>query len=136
MAVELYQFTATVPANTPATALYVYPMPLGLWDIESIDLEVPPGPAGLMGFYLALSGQQWLPHSPGQFIVWDDTKDSWSLNDQPTSYGWEVHAYNLDSYSHAIVVRFHVSLPPVPVMITPPSLTIISNPLPRPQMVF
>jgi hypothetical protein len=136
VAIEVYQQTVSIPANTLKTALYVSTLALGLWDIESIDLEVPPGPAGLMGFYLAISGQQWIPHSAGEFIVWDDTKDSWNLSGQPTSTSWELHGYNTDQYPHEVVVRFHVNLIPTPVMTTPPSLTIISTPIAQPVSVL
>jgi hypothetical protein len=101
------------------------------WIIESVDLEVPPGPAGLMGFYLAISGTQWIPHSAGQFIVWDDTKDTWYLTDQPTSYGWEMHGYNTDIYPHSVVVRFHLLTPPDPTGATAPSITIVTTPAPQ-----
>ena len=123
MAAEFQQFTVTIPAGTPATALYVAKLPMTLWTLEGVDLEVPPGPAGLMGFYLALSGEQWIPRGAGQFLIWDDVQASWRLDDQPTSYGWELHGYNLDAYDHSVVVRFHVSSPSSPLVNVMPSLS-------------
>ena len=115
MASEVLQFAALIPANTPKTALSTTSLELGEWVVESIDLEVPAGPDGLMGFYLALSGEQWIPHSPGQFIVWDDVSDSWYLNDQPTTDTWSIVGYNLDAANaHQVVVRFHVNPLPNP----------------------
>jgi len=105
-------------------------MPLNLYEIESIDLEVPPGPSGLMGFYLALSGQQWIPWETGEFIVWDDYRDNWPLTDQPTSSGWEVHGYNLDEYDHSVVVRFHLNIVTSPLVLTPPALTFVMTSVP------
>lgn len=137
MAAEVHQFTAKIPANTPQSALAVVALPLNLYDIESIDLEVPPGPSGLMGFYLALSGQQWLPWEAGEFLVWDDRFDSWPLTDQPTSYGWEIHGYNLDGYDHFVVVRFHVNIVETPVdRPVTPVMTIITNVAPAPALVL
>ena len=136
MAAEIHGFTAVIPANTSKTALAVVKLPLGLYDIESIDLEVPPGPSGLMGFYLALSGQQWIPWESGEFLVWDDREKSWPLNNQPTSYGWEVHGYNLDTYDHDVIVRFHVNIVTAsPAIPNPPTLTIITNVAPAPALV-
>lgn len=109
MAAEVHQYTATIPANTPKSAPVTVPISLDYFDIESIDLEVPPGPAGLMGFYIARSGQQWIPYESGEFLVWDDRFDSWYLTDQPTGGGWEIVGYNLDVYDHDVVVRFHVN---------------------------
>ena len=62
MATQVRQFTATIPAGTLKTALVTVALDLDYVEIESVDLEVPPGPSGLMGFYLARSGQQWIPY--------------------------------------------------------------------------
>ena len=127
MAAEIHGFTAIIPASTPKSALVVIPLPLNNFEIESIDVEVPPGPAGLMGFYLAISGQQWIPWESGEFMVWDDREKSWPLNDQPTSEGWQVVGYNLDAYDHEVVVRFHVNVPASPLVTTGPSVTFITT---------
>ena len=135
MAAEIHGFTAVIPANTPKSALAVIDLPLNNFEIESIDVEVPPGPAGLMGFYLAISGQQWIPWEMGEFLIWDDREKSWPLNDQPTSEGWEVHGYNLDAYDHEVVVRFHVNVPPSPLVTTGPSVTFITTNVTTPSLV-
>jgi hypothetical protein len=126
VAAEVHQFTATIPANTPVSAPVTVPISLSYWSLESVDLEVPPGPSGLMGFYLARSGQQWIPYEAGEWLVWDDRFDSWTLTNQPTGEGWQVVGYNLDVYPHDVVVRFHVNIiapasllaPPVPTFVT------------------
>ena len=126
MAAEVHQFTAPIPAGTLQTAPVVVPLAIEYLSIESIDLEVPPGPSGLMGFYLARNGQQWIPYEAGEWIVWDDRFDSWILTNQPTGGGWQVVGYNEDVYSHDVIVRFHVNLlspivasaPPVPTFVT------------------
>jgi hypothetical protein len=110
MSAEVFQFTATIPPNTPQSAPVTVPLNLGQWDIETIDIEVPPGPAGLMGFYLALSGEPYIPHTTGQWIVWDDVTRSWQVTSQPTSNVWQVVGYNLSVVNpHSVVVRFHVN---------------------------
>lgn len=136
MAIEVYQFAVTIPAGTANTSPYSANLTLPLFDIESIDLEVPPGPSGLMGFYLALSGQQWIPHSTGQWIVWDNTKVNWPLSEQPTSYGWQLYGYNTDVYPHTVTVRFHVNLVPDVQQPTPPTVNIIATPTPQPVSVL
>ena len=127
MAAEVHQFTVTIPAGTTKAAPYVKTTSLPGYVLESIDLEVPPGAGGLMGFYLAVSGQQWIPWETGEWLVWDDRFDSWYLHDQPTPDSWEVVGYNSDVYAHSVVVRFHVnpstSSPSSPV----PSITFVST---------
>lgn len=127
MATQVRQFTATIPANTLKTALATVPLSLDYVDIESIDLEVPPGPAGLMGFYIARSGQQVIPFESGEFLVWDDRFDSWYLTDQPTGGGWEIVGYNLDVYDHAVVVRFHTNPVQSANTVVPSPLTFIAS---------
>lgn len=110
MAFMVRQFGAQVPANTPQSAPVTYSLNTGFWDIESIDLEVPPGPAGLMGFQLWIGGSQWIPYEPNQWLVWDDVEKSWPMNDQPLGVPWSIVAYNSDAaFSHGIVVRFHIN---------------------------
>jgi len=129
MAAEIHQFTRTIPANTPTTALVTIPLGLSNYEIESVDLEVPPGPMGTMGFYVSRSGQQWIPYEAGEFIVWDDRFDNWPLTAQPTGQGWEITGYNLDIYDHDVVMRFHVNPLTVVAATAPPSVTIVTTPL-------
>ncbi len=138
MAQYVYQFTTTVPAGTTKAAPLVAPITLDGWDIESIDLEVPPGPAGLAGFYVENNGVQWIPFSPGEWIVWDDRFDSWYFTDQPNASGWAVVAYNTDVFDHDVVLRFHVnsaiaSVPAAPVIVSP---TFVTSGLPLPEAVL
>lgn len=123
MATQVRQFTVTIPANTSKSALVTLPIDLDYVEIESIDLEVPPGPSGLMGFYIARSGQQVIPYESGEFIVWDDRFKSWPLTDQPTGSGWQIIGYNLDVFSHDVVVRFHTNPVTAAIGALPPSLT-------------
>jgi len=127
MAQEVHQYTATIPANTPKAALYTSQIALQGYEIESVDIEVPPGPSGMMGFYLARSGQQWLPFEAGEFLTWDDRYDSWYLSDQPSGVGWEVVGYNTDRYDHSVTVRFHVNSPGSNAAPAPSALSIITT---------
>jgi hypothetical protein len=129
MADEVHQFLCTIPAGTPKSSLYVTKMPLNLYSVDQIDVEVPPGPSGQMGFYLALSGQQWIPWEAGTFIVWNGQSDSWPLTNQPTSAGWELHGYNLGAYPHSVTVRFHLSAIVNPTPPVVPTLAIVTTPL-------
>lgn len=130
MAIRVLPFTATIPANTPKATPYVIAIDLDYWDIESIDLEVPPGPSYLMGFYVANNGIQWFPFGTDEWVVWDDRAESWPVTGQPNAGGWSIVGYNLDTqYDHAVTVRFHVN-PPAPSSSVVPPITIISTPAP------
>lgn len=126
MATEVHQFTVTIPAGTTKAATFSENLSLDNRVIESIDLEVPAGPAGLMGFYIARAGQQVIPFEDGQYIVWDDRSASWQLSEQPTAQGWQIVGYNTGVFDHAVVVRFHTNYPDI-VSTALPELTIVST---------
>lgn len=130
MADEVLQFTCAIPAGTLKTAPVTIAMSMQLWEVESIDLEVPSGPSGLMGFYLAIGTEQWLPHRAGEWFVWNDRSKNWPLTNQPTSYGWNLVGYNTGKYTHSVTVGFHVNaIANAQSSAVAPSLTIISQPL-------
>lgn len=124
-------FSVTIPAGTPIATPYIQALPMDSWEVESVDLMVPPGPWGNMGFALYRSGTQAIPWNGTTWIVWDDREENWVLDDLPTSQGWQVVGYNLGVYPHAVTIRFHVNVipsasPPLPV------LTVVSSPPPPP----
>jgi hypothetical protein len=130
MSYMVRQFSATIPMNTPLSAPVTVNLATGWWQIDVIDLEVPPGPAGLMGFQLWIGGGQWIPFEPGEYLVWDDIQNSWVMTDQPLGQQWSIVGYNEDDFNdHAVTVRFHISqvAAPAPSM---PSITFVSTPTP------
>ena len=108
MALRVLQFAATIPAGTPKTAPVTTTFALDNWEVEAIGLEVPPGPGGLMGFYVANNGVPWIPQPAGSYLVWDNYRDKWPLEGQPNASGWQVVGYNTGVYAHTVTVRFHV----------------------------
>lgn len=123
MATRVLPFTVTIPAGTLATTPYVQAIDLDGWTLQRLDLEVPSGPAGLMGFQIFNNGVPWLPYGTDEWIVWDDVKDTWYLDDQPNAGGWEVHGYNDDTaYDHAVTVRCHVVPATIPATAPAPAV--------------
>lgn len=133
MATEVHQFSVTIPAGTPIDSPFTDELGQANYEIESVDVEVPPGPSGLVGFYIALDEQQWIPWEMGEYIIWDNRTESWQTEDQTVNSGWEITGYNLGQYDHTITVRFHTN--PIPVATVDPNasniyptVTIISTP--------
>lgn len=128
MARYVYQYSVTIPAGTEETAPATSDIDLDNYDIESIDLEVPPGPAGLMGFAVFNNGQRWLPVGDNAWLVWDDVQQSWYLSDQPNASGWAIVGYNTGTYDHAVTVRMHVNPTNANSPVTlPPRVTFVST---------
>lgn len=109
MATRVLPFAVTIPAGTPASAPVTIPLAMDNWEVEAIELEVPPGPAGLMGFQILNNGVAWVPYGPGEWFVWDDVRETYRMTDQPTASGWAVQGYNTGTYDHAVIVRMHVN---------------------------
>lgn len=137
MASEVHQFTATIPAGTLDTAPFVCDVVLDNRVVVQIDLEVPSGTAGLMGFYLAHSGTQLIPAEPGEWIVWDDVEREWALDDYPDSNGWQVVGYNTGDYDHPVVLRLHTNYPDATTVLPPaPTVTFVGAPAPVSALIL
>jgi hypothetical protein len=130
MATEIHQFNATIPAGTLSSAPITVSLGQANYEIESVDVEVPNGPNGLMEFYIGLSGQQWIPFEQGTYIRWNDRSGSWNTENQTVNGGWEVTGFNTGTYDHTVTVRFHTNpIPDPPSASTDqviPNVTIIS----------
>jgi hypothetical protein len=109
MATRVLPFTVTIPPETLASAPVSIPINLDGWTVEALDLEVPPGPSGLMGFQIYNNGVAWIPYGPGNWLVWDDNTERYYLDNQPDAGGWAVVGYNDGVYPHNVTVRAHVS---------------------------
>lgn len=130
MAVRVLPFTVSIPTGTTPAAPSTQAINLDGWVVERFDLEVPPGPGGLMGFQLYNNGVAWIPYGPGNWIVWDDRSNEYYLDDQPDAGGWAVVGYNEGLYPHIVTVRAHVTpvtATPTPVTIAGSSLTFVST---------
>lgn len=137
MALRVLEFAVTIPAGTAKSALEVTPLDLDNWEVEVLDLEVPPGPSGVMGFYVANNGVQWVPFTKGAFLVWDDVRASWPLQGQPNASGWQLVGYNEGQYDHTVTVRFHVGQPKTAAAIpTVPSFTFVGSGIAEPEPIL
>jgi len=97
----------TVPAGTLATAPQTTALTLRDAVLQRIEVVIPPGPSGLMGFAFLHSGQQIIPFTTSQWIIADDDKLEWEVDQFPTGNKWSVKAYNTDVYPHSIYLRLH-----------------------------
>jgi hypothetical protein len=97
----------TVPAGTLITAPQTTALSLRDAVLQRIEVVIPPGPSGLMGFAFLHSGQQIIPFNTAQWIIADDDKLSWDVDNYPTGNKWSVRAYNTDVYAHSLYLRLH-----------------------------
>lgn len=105
-AVEVRSFVVTIPAGTPLAAPVTRNVPFPARVVNAIHWKVPPGPSGLMGWRLAMSGGIAVIPTGGGWIITDGDSDTWNLTGQPDSGQWQVTGYNTDIYDHSVYLDF------------------------------
>lgn len=111
---RLYQLAATFPAGTPVNAPISVPLILEDNQLVEMDITIPDGPSGLMGFRVLQSQQQIVPWGNTGFIVANDEKIRYSYDDQIQSSGIVVQGYNTDIFAHTIYIRVTITDLPLP----------------------
>lgn len=110
MAREIRKFEAKIPAGTAKTAPVTIDVSFPPRVVTQINVRVPPGPNGNLGFQIAAAGNQVIPINLGQFIVANDDRMEWPLTDYIDSGDWQVVGYNTGAYDHTIYVTFLLDL--------------------------
>lgn len=78
-------------------------------DVIRIDIMVPPGPSGFLGFHLDNGGGQVIPEGEDVWITPDDVYLSFTVEDMPNNGNWQLVSYNQGNYSHTIYIYLHVN---------------------------
>jgi hypothetical protein len=121
MASRIEIFTITVPPNTPIATPQISTMTFDIGQVDRVEIVVPPGPSGLVGFGILHSGESVIPREPGRWIIADHEVLTWPLDNVPTSGKWGVRIYNLDVFQHALYFRWLVtelvSVPSLPTLV-------------------
>lgn len=110
---QIQTFNCTIPNTATPSAPVSVPMQLGIWDIAWVEVDVPSGQNNATGFYIATSGQQYIPFRVGATPNWLNLSGStkhWDLHNQPTSGDWSLVGYNLGNFSHTITVSWGLVL--------------------------
>ena len=102
-------FDVNVPAAVLAASPMTFPLVFPQGAVDKIRMIVPYGPAGNVGLQLWVGGSQYLPRTPGSYIVADNYTPEWDVRNTNTSGSWQLVAYNTDIWPHLIQVAFDVS---------------------------
>lgn len=108
MADRVEHFEVYVAAGTQPGTPFTYPMVFRQGIVREIDVRIPPGPSGEVGFRLMSGGAQYLPRTDGAWIIADDEFIQWPIKDAITSGSFGMSAYNTDIYAHTLYVSFQV----------------------------
>jgi hypothetical protein len=108
MADRIEWFTVTIPANTPIATPITIPLVFPQGEVMEIDVKVPPGPAGNLGFFLTAGGSQYIPRTRGNYITPDSDYFQWAIANAINSGSWGITAYNTDVWPHTLEIGFQV----------------------------
>lgn len=109
MAERLETFAVTCPAGTAITAPVTTALPFSESIVEKLEITVPNGPSGFMGFRFRHSTQVVIPFDSSKWIVADGVELAWPLQGYPTGDKWSIQMYNTDIFDHTVYVRFLVN---------------------------
>lgn len=106
MANEIRAYSFTIPAGTPITSPASMSVSFPPRDVEAIQVVIPPGPNGFVGFQLQNSGVAVIPYASDDYIVASDEVINWPLAGYINSGSWQLAGYNTGTSPHTIYVRF------------------------------
>jgi len=110
MATEVYAFDITIPAGTLKAAGFSYKMSMRPRIVREIDIRIPAGPSGNVGFQIGAAGTQIIPQNTGEYIIADDERIQWQIDNAIDSGAWVLYGYNTGTHDHTIYVQFQVDL--------------------------
>lgn len=130
MAQDVQSFTVTIPAGTLSSSPYSLTLDIGNRIVTRVEIRVPPGPLGNVGFAIQESGTTAIPSNGATWIIANDESMVWDLNGFIESGRWGLIGYNTGAYNHSIYVRFicdywSVSVAPV---VTPIPAGVLAGP--------
>lgn len=111
MAYQVATFDVTIPAGTTKAAPARTATPLGNYVVVGIEITVPPGFNGAVGFRFTSGGNPVIPSSASQWIVTSNETLNWPIAGQLSSGAWEITGYNNGINDHTLHVRYLLDLP-------------------------
>lgn len=105
---RLQTFTVLIPAGTTAAAPQRTALEFLDGNVTDIEILVPPGPSGFVGFQVDYGGEQVIPNRGDPRITTDDELVRWPIRGYPTGSQWECVAHNTDIYDHSLYFRFYL----------------------------
>lgn len=113
MAQDFFAFSATLNTGSTPSAPQVINLTMPPRIVTGVEVLVPPGPSGVVGFALGAAGQAVIPYNANGWIITDDEKLAWDLKVPMTSGAWQLIGYNTGYWPHTLNVRFLCDLLPI-----------------------
>jgi hypothetical protein len=78
--------------------------------VDAVQVIVPPGPSGLVGWCVMNSRLRVIPYQSDPWIITAGESITWPLSRQITSGDWQVAGYNTGANDHSVYFRFLLDL--------------------------
>lgn len=98
-----------IPAETAIASFQTTSVSFQRGRVDRLEVRIPPGPSGLVGFRIGHSGQVIIPRQGSAWFITDNDKLDWDLDNYPTGSAWEIYAYNTDVYDHTLYFWWHLT---------------------------
>lgn len=108
MAERIEIFDVITPAGTAIASPQTTALPFNQGIVQKLEILIPPGPSGLVGFRVRHSTQVVIPNSGNGWVIGDDEKIEWPLEKYPVGNKWTILTYNTDVFPHTLYLRFLV----------------------------
>jgi hypothetical protein len=76
-----------------------------------------------MGFVIAYAGTSIIPDGQGKWLIMNDEKWSYPIDNNPTGGQWQLIGYNTDIHDHTVHLRMLVDELP---LVTPQSVQVLA----------
>lgn len=107
-ATTVYEFQPLTPHGTAKSTPLYQALTFPNYEVVQIQWVVPPGPQGNLGWQLMISKQVVIPQNGG-WIITDNEKNEWDINELPSTGDWGFNAYNTGAYDHTVYLRFLIA---------------------------
>lgn len=109
MADRVEYFAVVIPTGTTPANPFSKNLIFAQGNVTEIDVRIPGGPVGLMGFQINAGGTQYVPRTQGEFIVEDDNYLRFPLDSAINSGDWSLTGFNTGSFPHTVYLTFMVN---------------------------
>lgn len=106
MADEIQVFQVTTPVGISADAPQVTALQMPPRTVKQIEVVVPNGCNGALGFAFGAAGQNIIPYNDDAWIIASGEKLEWQMDRQINSGAWQLQSWNIGKYPHTIYIRF------------------------------
>ena len=97
----------TIPAGNGVFTTTTFQDALGLCWVEQIELNFPPGCAGLVKARIGMGGSPVYPNQSSDFFVYDDYVVRIPVTNQGSSGQWRLEAQNADYITHKLSIAYY-----------------------------